>query len=102
MQDKSKINSLYERGLEKTRAGDMARAMEYFAAVLQIDPNHADAHFHRGYILMRNGELKGAAFHFFNALKVAPNHPNAAMMQEMLKRAKQMSARPATDVSASR
>jgi len=96
----TKVKNLHERGIEKTRKGDMQGALKDFTEVLKLDPKHADAYFRRGYLLMRNGDLNAAAHDYVNALKIDPNHPNASMMKEMLKRAKEMLARNAAPSAA--
>lgn len=89
----SKVKTVHERGIEKTRKGDMQGALKDFTEVIKLDPKHADAYFRRGYLLMRNGDLSAAAQDFVNALKLDANHPNASMMKEMLKRATEMRTR---------
>ena len=96
----TKVKNLHERGIEKTRKGDMQGALKDFSEVLKLDPKHADAYFRRGYLLMRNGDLNAAAHDYLNALKIDPNHPNASMMKEMLKRAKEMLTRNAASTAA--
>jgi len=59
-------------------AGKVAEAKAAFQQVIQMNPNHAEAHYQLGMALVNEGNLAGAAAEFASYLKIAPSGPNAA------------------------
>ena len=60
--------------IEKHRAEE---AVGFLRQVLQLNPNHAEAHFLKGTAHLNAGELKDALTHFEAYIKVAPTGPKA-------------------------
>jgi tetratricopeptide (TPR) repeat protein len=64
---------------------DYPRALEQYNAIVQGDPNHAEAHFALGNNLLAQGNDRGAADrHFRTYLELAPHGPHAEQAQSML------------------
>jgi Tfp pilus assembly protein PilF len=64
---------------------ETAKAKEQLGKVLEIDPNHAQAHYLLGLLLMREGSKAEAEKHLERFLQLAPNDPDAATAQKALK-----------------
>jgi Tfp pilus assembly protein PilF len=56
---------------------DAANAKKRFGKVLELDPNHARAHYFLGLILMREGAKRDAKRHLERFLELAPSDPDA-------------------------
>lgn len=67
----------YEIGCE-LEAYDSAEAREVYQRVLDLDPNHVDAHVNRGRLLHEAGELRQAESHYRAALELEPEDATAA------------------------
>jgi lipoprotein-anchoring transpeptidase ErfK/SrfK len=68
------IAALMQRGLEAARAGQRARARRYFAAVLEIEPNHRDAWLARSAVLDDPQEVMA---HLAKVLELDPGNRRA-------------------------
>jgi Flp pilus assembly protein TadD len=53
-------------------------AKKRFGKVLELDPNHARAHYFLGLVLMREGAKQEAKRHLQRFLELAPTDPDAA------------------------
>jgi tetratricopeptide (TPR) repeat protein len=78
------VNAMYNQGVILWNGGKVAEAKKQFEAVLQADPNHAEAHYQLGMALVNEGNLAGAAEQFESYLKLAPTGPNAATATALL------------------
>jgi Tfp pilus assembly protein PilF len=64
---------------------EMAEAKQRLAKVLEIDPNHPQAHYLLGLLLMREGANAEAVKHLERFVQLAPNDPDAATAEKILK-----------------
>ncbi|HVL67230.1 MAG TPA: tetratricopeptide repeat protein [Vicinamibacterales bacterium] len=70
-------DSLYNQGVIAWNANDFQKAQELFAAAVQANEKHAEAHFMLGQAYLNLGKLPEAAKEFDTYTKIAPNGPNA-------------------------
>jgi lipoprotein-anchoring transpeptidase ErfK/SrfK len=78
------IAALMQRGREAARAGQRARARRYFAAVLEIDPNHGDAWIERSAVVDDPHEVMA---HLAKALELDPGNERARTLLRSARRA---------------
>jgi Tfp pilus assembly protein PilF len=76
--------SLFKLGTAAYDADDTANAKKRFGKVLELDPNHARAHYFMGLILMREGAKQEARRHLERFLALAPTDPDAATAKDAL------------------
>lgn len=76
--------ALFAQGLDLFAANDVAAAIAEFEAVLQLQPDHALAHYQLGLCAIGQGENPKAEMHLERFLELAPEHPEAATAREML------------------
>lgn len=77
-------DSLFNQGVILWNGGKTAEAKKQFEAVIQANPNHADAHYQLGMALVNEGNLQGAAREFETYLKLAPEGPNASQAKALV------------------
>lgn len=61
----------YGLAMEHVKAGDLARAMDHFGAVLETDPAYAAAYFHGGQALEKLGRIDDARDYYRRGLAAA-------------------------------
>lgn len=67
------VEALLQVASSHQRRGDLLGSVQAIDSVLQIEPQHADAHFHRGYTLARLGKLEEALKANKRALDIKPS-----------------------------
>jgi len=77
------ITAFMQRGLEAAQAGQRARARRYFAAVLELDPRHAEAWLERAAVLDDPQEVMA---HLAQALTLDPGNGRAREMLRAVRR----------------
>jgi tetratricopeptide (TPR) repeat protein len=65
-------------------AGDMDRAKLRFGKLLEVDPNHATAHYYLGLIYVGEGANDEAKKHLERFVQLAPDDPEAATAGELI------------------
>ena len=65
-------------------AGDMERAKLRFGKLLEVDPNHATAHYYLGLIYVGEGANDKAKQHLERFVQLAPDDPEAATAGELI------------------
>jgi tetratricopeptide (TPR) repeat protein len=78
------IDAEYNQGVIAWNAGNIAGAKVHFLKVLELNPNHAEAHYQLGMALVNEGKLPEAAAEFETYLKLAPEGPFAATAKSVL------------------
>jgi tetratricopeptide (TPR) repeat protein len=78
------VKDLFDEGARLFEAGDIAGARQQFERVLEIDPEHARAHYQLGLCLVNAGETAAAREHIEKFLELAPDDPEAATARDML------------------
>ncbi len=73
----AQVAALMERGLEAARAGRRSRARRYFAAVLEINPEHREAWLARAAVV---DDAREAMAHLAQALALDPKDARARQM----------------------
>jgi Tfp pilus assembly protein PilF len=76
--------SLFKLGTAAYDADDTANAKKRFGKVLELDPNHARAHYFLGLILMREGAKQESRRHLERFLELAPADPDAGSAKDAL------------------
>jgi len=71
------IDDLLQRGLVDHRAGRLAQAESVYRQILNIDPEHADAHLCLGAALHALGRPMEAEASYREVLRLRPNYPEA-------------------------
>jgi tetratricopeptide (TPR) repeat protein len=66
-------------------ADDMDEAKKRFGKVLEVDPNHARAHYYLGLICVSDGANEEAMGHLERFIQLAPDDPDAATAGELVK-----------------
>ncbi len=82
-------DGLFQLANSAYNSDDMVNAKKRLAKVLEIDPNHARAHYLMGLLLMREGAKQEAASHLERFLALAPGDPDAATAKQALSFMKQ-------------
>jgi lipoprotein-anchoring transpeptidase ErfK/SrfK len=81
----AQVAALMQRGLEAARAGQRSRARRYFAAVLEVDPEHKEAWVARASVV---DDAREALAHLARALSLDPKDARARqMLREARRRA---------------
>jgi protein O-GlcNAc transferase len=76
LNEQKKTNDLlFQQALAFQQAGQLADAEQLYRRVLQVFPNHADAHHNLGLIAMQAGHHGPSLQHFKTAFDVVPNQP---------------------------
>jgi tetratricopeptide (TPR) repeat protein len=65
-------------------ANDMERAKLRFGKLLEVDPNHATAHYYLGLIYVGEGANDKAKHHLERFVQLAPDDPEAATARELI------------------
>ncbi len=68
------VQPLNLAGIIYGKLGEVSKAKNLFAKVLQLDSNDASAHFNLGMILWQAGEFKPAHDHWLKALRAMPQN----------------------------
>ena len=76
MRESDNIQKTLEQAVDVHRSGDLARAGLLYRAVLEQDPNQADALHYLGVIAMQNGEFDDAARMIRRAVELSPGNPH--------------------------
>jgi cytochrome c-type biogenesis protein CcmH len=76
--------SALEEGKRAFAKQDFPKAIDQFKKVLEIDPNHPEAHSYMGMVLVQAGHADGALMAFDRALSQAPNFPMALWGKGMI------------------
>jgi tetratricopeptide (TPR) repeat protein len=77
-------DALFNQGVILWNGGKVAEAKKQFEAVIQANPNHAEAHYQLGMALVNEGNLQGAATEFETYLKLAPDGGNASQAKALV------------------
>jgi Tfp pilus assembly protein PilF len=78
-------DNLFKLATAAYDADDVPAAKARLAKVLELDPNHARAHYLLGLLLMREGAKQEARSHLERFLALAPTDPDAGTAREALK-----------------
>lgn len=79
------ISQFMEAGVAHFNNGDGAAAQAAFQTVLDLDPNHARAHYRMGLALINTGEIEKAKEHLRKFTELAPaNDPELPVAKDML------------------
>lgn len=73
-----------EMGVSSFNSGNLPQAKEMFERILQIQPDHARAHYHLGLCYVSMGETAKGKEMLTRFVELAPQDPNAAIAQEMI------------------
>ncbi|HWZ30570.1 MAG TPA: tetratricopeptide repeat protein [Bryobacteraceae bacterium] len=86
MLDQNPANTFARYGLamEYVKSGDLARAMDQFAAVLSTDPSYAAAYFHGGQTLEKLKRLDGARDYYRRGIAAARDPHARSELQSAL------------------
>ena len=76
--------SLFKLATAAYDADDMVNAKQRFVKVLELDPNHARAHYFLGLLFMREGAKQEARRHLERFLELAPGDPDASTAKDAL------------------
>ncbi len=77
-------NDFYNQGAKQFEANDLAEAQASFEKVLEIDPDHARAHYQLGLCLVSSGESAKAREHLEKFIELAPEDAEAQSARQML------------------
>lgn len=77
------IEQLFNQGVELFNAGDGAAAVERFESVLELDPEHALAHYRLG-VSQVGSNPASAKEHLQKFIELAPDHAEAPVAKDML------------------
>jgi Tfp pilus assembly protein PilF len=80
------VNGLLKLAFEAYDAKDSMRAKLGFTKVLQVNPNHPQAHYYLALLCINEGATTGAKSHLERFLALAPDGPEAANARELLKK----------------
>jgi len=77
-------NDIFNQGAKQFEANQMAEAQASFERVLEINPNHARAHYQLGLCLVSKGDSAGAREHLEKFIELAPEDQEAESARQML------------------
>jgi Flp pilus assembly protein TadD len=77
--------SLFKLATAAYDADDMVNAKRRLGKVLELDPNHARAHYLLGFLLMREGAKQEARRHLQRFLELTPNDPDAGTAKDAIR-----------------
>lgn len=80
----ARINYHFNRGLSLLDTGDCNGAIMEFQRVLQIDPDHAQAHYRLGIAYVCTDQQALACIHLKRFIELAPDDPEAATAMDLL------------------
>lgn len=75
---------MLEMGVNNFNAGNMSQAKDLFERVIEIEPDHAKAHYHLGLCLVSMGDTAAGKEMLSRFVELAPQDPDAAIAQEMI------------------
>ena len=78
------VRVMEEMGVSNFNAGNLQQAKDLFDRVLQIQPDHARAHYHLGLCYVSLGDTAKGKEMLMRFVELAPQDPNAAVAQEMI------------------
>lgn len=78
-------DGLFKLASAAYNADDTVNAKKRLGKLLEIDPNHPQAHYLLGLILMREGAKQEARSHLERFLALAPGDPDSATARDVLK-----------------
>jgi tetratricopeptide (TPR) repeat protein len=78
------VTDFYNQGANQFTANDIAGAQVSFEKVLELDPNHARAHYQLGLCLVSQGDSTKAREHLEKFLELAPDDAEAESARQML------------------
>jgi tetratricopeptide (TPR) repeat protein len=78
------IGSFFDAGVAKFNANDSQGAIADFTRVIEIDPDHATAHYYLGLCYTNASKPALAKTHLERFVALAPGDANAATAREML------------------
>ena len=67
------LSQALQKGIEAHKAGKFEEADRIYTAILQVQPNHADANHNLGVLAVKFGKVQQALSLFRNALEVNPS-----------------------------
>jgi len=73
-----------ELGVSNFNSGNLQQATDLFERVLEIQPDHARAHYHLGLCYVSLGDIARGKEMLTRFVELAPEDPDAAVAQEML------------------
>jgi len=76
--------NLLEHATEFFNSGRTAEAAVVLVELLEVQPDHPEAHYLLGLCLNSTGDVAGAKDHLERFLELAPDHPQAASAREIL------------------
>jgi tetratricopeptide (TPR) repeat protein len=82
------VDAEYNNGVIDWNAGKIADAQLHFQKVVELKPDHAEAHYQLGMAFLNQGKLPEAIPMFEKYLALAPQGPNAATATGILKQIK--------------
>ncbi|MCD4750996.1 MAG: tetratricopeptide repeat protein [Thermoanaerobaculales bacterium] len=77
--------SLWRLAIAADDAGDAERAKKAFAKVLEVDPNHPQAHYYLGLIYVNEGANEEAIRNLERFVELAPDDPDVVTANDLLK-----------------
>jgi tetratricopeptide (TPR) repeat protein len=76
---------LHEVAVELFNGGQQAEAAAAFEEVIEVRPDHPEAHYMLGLCYFNTGDVPAAKEHLTKFLELAPEHQDAPVAREMLK-----------------
>lgn len=77
-------NDIFNQGAKQFEANQLDEAQASFEKVLEINPNHARAHYQLGLCLVSKGDSAGAREHLEKFIELAPEDQEAESARQML------------------
>lgn len=77
-------NDIFNQGARQFEDNQVDQAQASFEKVLEINPNHARAHYQLGLCLVSKGDSAGARMHLEKFIELAPEDPEAESARQML------------------
>lgn len=77
---------LFQYGLTLAKCNFIDESQKVFDQLLQLNPNHSDAHYNQGIIAAYYDQLHQALEHFETAVRIQPDHVLAANGVENMKK----------------
>jgi len=75
---------MLELGVSSFNAGNMEQAKDMFERILEIQPDHARAHYHLGLCYVSLGDTARGKELLTRFVELAPQDPDAAVAREMI------------------